>query len=88
MILDNLSPHKSDPTLALIRAAGAETVFLPTYSPDFNPIERMWSKIKPPLRGAGARTTGELMAATGQALARVTPRDAPGWLASCGYSFC
>jgi len=88
VILDNLSPHKSDPTLALIRNAGAQVLFLPAYSPDLNPIEKMWSKVKSLLRGAEARTPTELIAAIGQALARVTPKDALGWFTSCGYSFC
>jgi transposase len=88
VILDNLSPHKSDPTLALIRNAGAQVHFLPAYSPDLNPIEKMWSKVKGLLRGAEARTPGDLITAIGQALAKVTPQDALGWFASCGYSFC
>lgn len=88
VVMDNLSPHKSDQTTALIVNAGAEVLFLPAYSPDLNPIEKMWSKVKCLLRGAQARTSAELVAAIGQALARVTPQDALGWFASCGYSFC
>ena len=88
VIMDNLSPHKSDPTLELIEAAGAQALFLPAYSPDFNPIEKMWSKVMSLLRGTEARTPGELVAAIGSALAQVTARDALGWFASCGYSFC
>jgi transposase len=88
VIMDNLSPHKSDPTLALIAQAGARVRFLPAYSPDLNPIEKMWSKVKGLLRGAEARTPADLITAIGQALARVTPQDALGWFASCGYSFC
>lgn len=88
VIMDNLSPHKSDPTLALITQAGARVLFLPAYSPDLNPIEKMWSKVKNLLRGAEARTPADLITAIGQALARVTPQDALGWFASCGYSFC
>ena len=88
VVMDNLSPHKSDQTLALIVAAGAEVLFLPAYSPDLNPIEKMWSKIKGLLRGAEARTPAALITAIGQALARVTPQDALGWFTSCGYSFC
>jgi len=88
VVMDNLSPHKSDPTLALISAAGAQILFLPPYSPDLNPIEKMWSKVKALLRSAQARTTAELVAAIGQALAQVTAKDALGWFASCGYSFC
>jgi len=88
VIMDNLSPHKSDQTLSLISNAGAEVLFLPAYSPDLNPIEKMWSKIKALLRSAEARTPAELVTAIGQALARVTPQDALGWFTSCGYSFC
>jgi len=51
VVMDNLSPHKSDPTLALITNAGAQVLFLPAYSPDLNPIEKMWSKVKGLLRG-------------------------------------
>jgi transposase len=88
VVMDNLSPHKSDQTLELIATTGAEVLFLPPYSPDLNPIEKMWSKIKALLRSAEARTPTELVAAIGSALARVTPNDALGWFASCGYSFC
>jgi len=88
VIMDNLAPHKSEPTLALIAAAGAQALFLPAYSPDFNPIEKMWSKVKSHLRSAEARTPEELIAAIGAALAQVTPKDALGWFVSCGYSFC
>ena len=56
VVMDNLAPHKSEETLALIRAVGAEILFLPAYSPDFNPIEKMWSKVKQSLRSAEART--------------------------------
>ena len=56
VIMDNLSPHKSQLTLGLIAQAGAQALFLPPYSPDFNPIEKMWSKVKEHLRSAEART--------------------------------
>jgi transposase len=88
VVMDNLSPHKSDPTLALITQARAEVLFLPAYSPDLNPIEKMWSKVKALLRAAEARTTADLVRAIGQALAQVTAQDAMGWFTSCGYSFC
>jgi transposase len=88
VVMDNLSPHKSDPTLTLILQAGAFVLFLPAFSPDLNPIEKMWSKIKNLLRTAEARTPADLITAIGQALATVTPQDALGWFASCGYSFC
>ena len=88
VVMDNLWPHKSDPTLALIASAGAQVLFLPAYSPDLNPIEKMWSKIKSLLRTAEARTPPDLITAIGQALAEVTPQDALGWFVSCGYSCC
>lgn len=88
VVMDNLSPHKSDPTLALISQVGAAVLFLPAYSPDLNPIEMMWSKVKQFLRSAEARSHADLIAAIGQALARVTPQDALNWFAHCGYSIC
>ena len=88
VVMDNLSPHKSDPTLALITQVGAQVLFLPAYSPDHNPIEKMWSKVKGLLRGAEARTPAALVTAIGQALAKVTSQDALGWFVSCGYRCC
>jgi transposase len=88
VVMDNLSPHKSDPTLALIVQTGAQVLFLPAYSPDLNPIEMMWSKVKNFLRGAEARTGEQLITAIGRALAHITPQDALNWFAHCGYSFC
>ena len=87
VVMDNLSPHKSDQTLALITQAGAEVLFLPAYSPDLNPIEKMWSKVKSHLRTAEARTQETLIKAIGVALRTITPQDAINWFASCGYSF-
>jgi len=68
--MDNLSPHKSDQTLNLTPDAQAQVLFLPAYSPDFDPIEMMWSKSL--LRSAEARTVSDLITAIGRALARVT----------------
>lgn len=76
VIMDNLSPHKSDPTLELIRERVAEVSFLPAYSPDLNPIEMMWSKVKNTLRSAEARTESALTQAIASALAMVTRQDA------------
>jgi transposase len=87
VVMDNLSPHKNDLTLGLIEQAGATVCFLPAYSPDLNPIEKMWSKVKQFLRSAEARTCAELLAAIAAALQTVTPQDALNWFASCGYSF-
>lgn len=87
VIMDNLSPHKNDGILLLLAQAGAQVLFLPAYSPDLNPIEKMWSKVKNCLRSAEARTPSALVAAVGAALASVTRQDAINWFASCGYSF-
>jgi transposase len=87
VVMDNLSPHKNDHTLALIRAVGASVEFLPAYSPDLNPIELMWSKVKAILRAVEARTAPDLLAAIGRALRCVTAQDAAHWFAHCGYSF-
>jgi len=87
VVMDNLSPHKDSLSLSLIAEAGAEVLFLPAYSPDLNPIEKMWSKVKGFLRSAEARTQEALHEAIAAALARVTPQDAINWFASCGYSF-
>ena len=87
VIMDNLSPHKNSQAIELIEKAGANVLFLPAYSPDLNPIEKMWSKIKEYLRAAEARTHDALIAAIGEALTKITPQDAMNWFASCGYSF-
>ncbi len=87
VILDNLGAHKNERTIALIKAAGAEVRFLPAYSPDLNPIEMMWSKVKALLRKAQARNHHDLLLAIASALNAVTPQDALGWFAACGYNF-
>ena len=87
VVMDNLGAHKHPRTLALIEAVGAEVRFLPAYSPDLNPIELMWSKVKALLRKAQARSHPDLLAAIASCLAAVTPQDALGWFAHCGYSF-
>jgi len=87
LVLDNLSSHKNEPTLEWLAQAGVEVVFLPPYSPDLNPIEKMWSKVKAALRSAAARTPADLVEAIGDALRCVTRQDAVNWFARCGYSF-
>jgi transposase len=86
VIMDNLSPHKNEQTIALIAAVGASVRFLPAYSPDLNPIEMMWSKLKALLRAAEARTAGQLQDAIAAALQRISTQDAAHWFAACGYS--
>ncbi len=88
VIMDNLAAHKNETTLRLITQAGAKVRFLPAYSPDLNPIEKMWSKIKSLLRSAKARTIDALISEIGAALAKVSDKDVRGWFVSCGYSFC
>lgn len=85
LVLDNLNAHKSEVAKAKVKSSQAEMVFLPAYSPDLNPIEKMWSKIKQLLRGMKPRTSEELFAAAGAALGMVSPNDAQGWFKSCGY---
>lgn len=86
VVMDNLRAHKSATVQDAIRAAGAEIEYLPPYSPDLNPIEKMWSKIKALLRAAEARTSCALDSAITKALLAVTPSDARAWFASCGYT--
>jgi transposase len=86
VVMDNLGAHKNEQTLALLAAAGATVRFLPAYSPDLNPIEMMWSKVKTLLRTAEARTADELQRAIASALRQVRAQDAVGWFAACGYS--
>jgi len=85
VVLDNLSPHKTPANIALMESTGAKALFLPADSPDINPIEKMWSKIKAHLRAYKARTPEALFQAVRLALASVTPDDAAGWFVSCGY---
>ena len=87
VIMDNLGAHKNKETIELIELAGAKVVFLPPYSPDLNPIEMMWSKVKAILRKLEARDADELIDAIGEALAKITPKDVLGWFTHCGYSF-
>ena len=86
VILDNLTAHLDTAARSLIESAGAQMLFLPPYSPDLNPIEKRWSKVKNFLRNAKARTREELYEAIGTALNTVTPQDAEGWFLSCGYT--
>jgi transposase len=85
VLMDNLSAHKGQPVRELIEARGARIQFLPPYSPDFNPIELCWSKVKTALRAAKARTLEDLMKALMDALSSVSRRDIQAWFAHCGY---
>lgn len=88
VILDNLNVHKSEIAQKMILDNGCSYIFLPEYSPDLNPIEKMWSKVKQILRGIKARTSEELYKAIKNALGCITQADAEGWFASCGYAKC
>ncbi len=85
VVFDNLGAHKPQRIRELIEARGAEVLFLPSYSPDLNPIEEAFSKIKGTVRKAGARTREALFEAIAQALWAITPVDAAGWFAHSGY---
>ena len=87
VFMDNLRTHKIAGVREAIEAAGATVRYLPAYSPDLNPIEMMWSKVKAFLRSAQDRTHDALLAAIAKALATVTAEDAKGWFAAFGYSF-
>jgi len=85
VVMDNLSSHKSQVAREFVESRSASYVFLPAYSPDLNPIEKMWSKVKQILRSLKARTQEELFDAVAKALSMVTADDAKGWFVSCGY---
>jgi transposase len=85
VVMDNLSAHKGQRVRELIEQRGCQLVYLPSYSPDFNPIEEAFSKIKGLVRKAEARTREALVEAIGSALSAVTSRDARGFFEHCGY---
>lgn len=86
VVMDNLSSHKRARTRDLIEDAGARLVFLPAYSPDLNPIEMVFSKVKQLLRSLGCRTKDELWHAMQSVLDQITPSDAANCFAHCGYT--
>lgn len=86
VILDNYSIHKHARVRELIEARGCQLLFLPTYSPDFNPIENAFSKIKALLRKAKASTQDDLSLAIKQACQAITLKDILAWFSLCGYS--
>jgi transposase len=86
VVLDNLSVHKGAAIRALVEEAGCRLLFLPPYSPDFSPIEHAFAKVKAHLRRAAARTFDALVAAIGAAIDAVTPEDARGCFAHCGFA--
>ncbi len=86
VVMDNFSVHKTRRVLAEFERAEIKVEFLPPYSPDLNPIEKCWSKVKTYLRGIGAREPETLYKEIGMALSQITQSDARGWIKSCGYS--
>lgn len=85
VIMDNLQPHKAAGVREMIEQAGARLLYLPPYSPDYNPIENMWSKVKQHLRSVAARSYDALQMAVWSGLERVTPHDCLGFFRHCGY---
>ncbi len=85
VVLDRLGAHRTNKVRELIERRGAELLFLPSYSPDLNPIEEAFSKIKNTVRKAGARTREALDEAISEALSAVTLRDVAGWFSHSGY---
>ena len=85
VIMDNLGSHKGKAVRQLIRAAGAKLFFLPKYSPDLNPIEQVFAKLKHLLRKAAARTVEAVCAAIGEALQAFTPEECANYFANSGY---
>lgn len=85
VVLDNLGTHKGERVRELIKARECEVLFLPPYSPDLNPIEEAFSKVKAVLRRAGVRAREALIEVMGQALDAVTAEDVRGFFEHCGY---
>ena len=85
VVLDGLGAHRTQKVRELIQARGADLVFLPSYSPDLNPIEEAFSKIKQLVRKESARVREVLEEAIGRALAAVTTENTAGWFAHAGY---
>jgi transposase len=85
VVLDGLGAHRTEKVRELIERRGADVVFLPSYSPDLNPIEEAFSKIKQLVRKEGQRVREALVEAIARALAAVTAEDAAGWFAHAGY---
>lgn len=87
VVMDNLSAHKVAGVEQLIQAAGAELLYLPPYSPDLNPIEKAWAKLKQLLRSAKARTAEALHQAIAELLPQITPQNAQAWFRHSGINY-
>ena len=86
VILDNLGSHKGKAVRQAVRAGGAKRIFLPKYSPDLNPIEQAFSKLKAHLRKAAARSTEDVCVAIGQLLESFKPEECANYLRNAGYA--
>jgi transposase len=86
VVMDNIGFHKSNVIVKLIESTGAKVVFLPPYSPDLSPIEKMWSKVKENLKRSKPRSTAEFHESLSNALYEVNEEDLQGWYEECGYS--
>lgn len=86
VVLDNLSVHKGPAIRAAIRRAGAHLLFLPAYSPDLNPIEKVFAKLKHLLRKQARRTKDDVLQAVGEILESYMPEECANYLISCGYA--
>jgi transposase len=85
VVLDGLGAHRTDKGRELVEATGADLLFLPSYSPDLNPIEESFSKVKNIVRKAQVRTREALVEAIALAISALTLEDVAGWFAHCGY---
>ena len=85
LVLDNLGAHRASRIKQIAESCGAKVIWLPPYSPDFSPIEQMWSKLKTYLRKVKARTSEELDRAVAEGLKLITENDCRGWFKHCGY---
>src|SRR5262249_14546767 len=85
VIMDRLSSHSDPAVLEVFRGLGVAVKLLPAYSPDFNPIEQAWAKVKEAVRRARPRTREALITAVGAALNSITTEDIRGWFTHCGY---
>ena len=87
VVMDNLSAHKGAGVREIVEGRGCQLLYLPPYSPDLNPIEQAFSKVKGLLRRAEARSRGALIGAMGRALDAVSAQDARGFFVHCGYRY-
>ena len=85
VIMDNLRTHHIKEARTLLSKAGVTLMYLPAYSPDLNPLEMMWSKVKAILRKVKERTEETLIAAINEAMKEITPEDCQGWFRKAGY---